>query len=473
MLLLPPPTASVQVRRVGEGRGMFTTVAVEKGAELVRCRPLAAVVGKQLWDTHCHQCMAAPSKPARCHACGVAVYCDRECQKQAWREHHRAECAMLKKLRPAVAAFNETHLCAVRVLRRLFESPRRRLHEFDDLELFESLLAHPALPGTPALETEQRDATVIAMLLNTDSARLGIQPDDVFATLRRLNVNCHTIYDAEFTSLGWGCYPFIAMINHACVANCVVTYRGDELVLRSLVPLDAGAEVTVAYVEAAEPTALRRRTLWQRYRFFCDCARCCDVEHDRQLASIFCPRCAPRHELMQLRPAGRVDEAEALVCSRCSFVLKSGSPDDVTLEISAVYRAAADELPRADTPDAVLAIEQRVKQLSQRFSDVLPPHHLVRRLVVELLRETAIKRQGFDAALEYSRVLTELYEFAYGPAHPILGVHLMAQGKLASLLERDAEARACFARAIAILAVSHGAEHPLVLEARGRLAECS
>lgn len=52
--------------------------------------------------THCAQCLAkfADDKPPkRCSRCKAARYCGLDCQRAAWKGHHRVECECLAKLR--------------------------------------------------------------------------------------------------------------------------------------------------------------------------------------------------------------------------------------------------------------------------------------------------------------------------------------------------------------------------------------
>ena len=50
------------------------------------------------------------------------------------------------------------------------------------------------------------------------------------------------------------------------------------MLVRCLVPVPAGAELTIAYLDLSQPSRLRRTQLLDKYMFSCDCARC--ARHD-------------------------------------------------------------------------------------------------------------------------------------------------------------------------------------------------
>ena len=79
---------------------------------------------------------------------------------------------------------------------------------------------------------------------------------------------------------GAGCYPFGALINHACAANCVLMYtkdtsNGQQLQLvRCIRHIKAGDEITHSYVDTLLPTDQRQVQLQADYCFTCTCAMC-------------------------------------------------------------------------------------------------------------------------------------------------------------------------------------------------------
>ena len=102
--------------------------------------------------------------------------------------------------------------------------------------------------------------------------------------------------------LGWGLYQIGSLFNHSCAPNAEWHHRGSRLSVRSLVPLQPGAGLSISYldlgafdVESAltdlpddsgsiagstssagggENENLRREKLRRDYHFECACSRC-------------------------------------------------------------------------------------------------------------------------------------------------------------------------------------------------------
>lgn len=78
---------------------------------------------------------------------------------------------------------------------------------------------------------------------------------------------------------GAAVYPLGALLNHACVPTCVLSYErapsGLQVqTIRALGHLPAGAEVTHAYTDVFAPSVVRRALLRREYFFDCTCRWC-------------------------------------------------------------------------------------------------------------------------------------------------------------------------------------------------------
>lgn len=93
---------------------------------------------------------------------------------------------------------------------------------------------------------------------------------------RRFQSNNFGVTDALLTKLGGGVYPIGALLNHSCVANCVVSYDpvSHAQIIRCLRDVAAGEELTHMYLDAAATSGERRAALRAHYFFECDCAAC-------------------------------------------------------------------------------------------------------------------------------------------------------------------------------------------------------
>ena len=92
--------------------------------------------------------------------------------------------------------------------------------------------------------------------------------------LCRLSCNVFSVTDAELRPIGIGLYVFAAAANHSCMPTAVVTFRGSTMEMRTVVPLAAGQEVTIGYVDLCRPRRIRRLDLKDSHHFLCNCRRC-------------------------------------------------------------------------------------------------------------------------------------------------------------------------------------------------------
>uniref|UniRef100_A0A7I4F6F9 SET domain-containing protein n=1 Tax=Physcomitrium patens TaxID=3218 RepID=A0A7I4F6F9_PHYPA len=72
-----------------------------------------------------------------------------------------------------------------------------------------------------------------------------------------------------------GLWPLASFINHSCASNSFRLHVGDTLFLHASRPIEAGEEVTLAYVNTLLPRQMRQELLDQNsWEFKCNCSRC-------------------------------------------------------------------------------------------------------------------------------------------------------------------------------------------------------
>lgn len=78
-------------------------------------------------------------------------------------------------------------------------------------------------------------------------------------------------------SLGGCIAPGAALLNHSCAPNCVVSFGGRWVHVRTLRPVAAGEQLCISYGPLASregDPAVRRAWLRARYHFTCSCSAC-------------------------------------------------------------------------------------------------------------------------------------------------------------------------------------------------------
>lgn len=281
----------VMAAPAGDPRGRHLVAAADlpAGACVLRETPYAFVLNSDAIDARCGCCLASPDPGqslSRCSRCRADYYLSTDHQRRAWTSGHREECKCLSsaaqpgRLPPPAARL------ALRVALRAHADGDLK----QDVLLSQSLSIPPDFKGFPG---------VISLLSHWDSApdavklrhaQLGAwawhaleagcpdaaketSPRDLAHLSARLSVNNHAICDAEQRPLGLGIYLLTAMANHSCQPTCAHTFGAKGAIeLRTIRPVTAGEELTIAYVELAAPQWERRRALMAGHFFDIDAA---------------------------------------------------------------------------------------------------------------------------------------------------------------------------------------------------------
>ncbi|KJE93121.1 hypothetical protein CAOG_03954 [Capsaspora owczarzaki ATCC 30864] len=465
--------------------------------------------------------VAAAAEMKRCAQCRRAQYCSVECQRAAWHGGHKAECAAwVRGLQPYTkdgvldddpVAINEVNLAARIIDARMSQVagssrtlPPPPPPSQDDLEspTFEdvALMLSNALPLARANAKRYASNAELAALLATRYSG-GFGPDfdkltpellgeegRLFSTrpeqfmlhlLCVMQCNNFAIHNDILFARGSGIYPVAALVNHACVANCVLTYdlKSKRQFIRAIRDIRAGEEITHAFTDAASPTVVRKAHLKSLYAFDCNCSRCNDSDAAKELDA----------ELVATRP---IDTIPAYF-KRFRLERLAGLP-------SLLERATRD-VPKVSSPADVEALLQASRSWLQEGMDPrLPTARAIVLLVTAwavrqallgdynlelfesnvkifgmalLWREEALSERQRDLALvsglrnvlvDSARHVIRVYQRIYPANHPLLGLQWFSLGDIYSSDNDGARAKDAHARALAILTITHGPTNPLV-----------
>jgi hypothetical protein len=115
-------------------------------------------------------------------------------------------------------------------------------------------------------------------------------------------INSMNLVTPTYDPVGTCLDLIVARFNHACSFNAVVSFDGPALFVRSLHGIKRGEEVTISYIDATNPYAMRQVQLKERYFFTCKCGLC-KKGHDTPLDA-FLPGDKDTKKLRQLEVAG-------------------------------------------------------------------------------------------------------------------------------------------------------------------------
>lgn len=276
----------------------------------------------------------------------------------------------------------------------------------------------------------------------------------------KMQKNNFQVVDENFRSLGSAVFPVGALLNHSCQPNCILMYQYDAEALcfvqhiRTLRRIAEGEELTHSYIDSGLVTNDRQSRLYQQFEFICSCSRCVRV-------SASCP-----DQILQ----GVLTEAERLQLGGLGAV-------DLSVANELYERASQETSPEQRVRLFEECLQLRMRNL-HRLS--LPVFMIWCRLLDAYMDTDSITK-----ATEACERICECYEESgmYCQSdipgetfqHPMIGLQYFTLGDLlchqcrlqkASTGQIDPlllfRARKAYERALVVLQISHGPQHPLV-----------
>ncbi|XP_054443611.1 N-lysine methyltransferase SMYD2 isoform X2 [Pteronotus mesoamericanus] len=220
----------------GKGRGLRALRPFQVGELLFSCPAYAYVLTVNERGNHCEHCFARKEGLSKCGRCKQAFYCDVECQKEDW-PMHKLECSPMvvfgENWNPS-----ETVRLTARILAKQKSHPERTPSEkLLAVKEFESHL--------DKLDNEKKDLIQgdISALHRFYSKHLEFPDNESLVTLfAQVNCNGFTIEDEELSHLGSAIFPDVALMNHSCCPNVIVTYKGTLAEVRAVQEINQGEE---------------------------------------------------------------------------------------------------------------------------------------------------------------------------------------------------------------------------------------
>ncbi|KAA0708961.1 N-lysine methyltransferase SMYD2-B [Triplophysa tibetana] len=386
----------------GKGRGLRVNRAYGVGELLFSCPAYSYVLSVSERGFICEQCFTRKKGLAKCGKCKKAFYCNAKCQKKDWPVHKlecHAMCAFGEKWCPS-----ETVRLVARIIARLRDQKERSQSE--KLLLLKDMEAH-----TEELDNEKRERTKadIAGLHQFYSKYLDFPDHPALLTLfSQVHCNGFTLEDEELSHIGLAVFPDIALTNHSCCPNVIVTYRGINAEVRAVQDISPGQEIYISYIDVLYPTVDRIERLRDLYYFSCDCKECTTKSMD----------------VMKMR-----------------------------------VRKLTDEISQKDSSDMLLEMcELIIDKMGAVFEDsnVYMLHMMYQAMGVCLFTE------NYDGAIRYGEKVLKQYIVLY-PAYSLnIASMYLKLGRLYIALDRKSIGISTLKKALAIIEVVHGKDHMYV-----------
>ncbi|XP_056620484.1 N-lysine methyltransferase SMYD2-B [Triplophysa dalaica] len=408
----------------GKGRGLRVNRAYGVGELLFSCPAYSYVLSVSERGFICEQCFTRKKGLAKCGKCKKAFYCNAKCQKKDWPVHKlecNAMCAFGEKWCPS-----ETVRLVARIIARLRDQKERSQSE--KLLLLKDMEAH-----TEELDNEKRERTKadIAGLHQFYSKYLDFPDHPALLTLfSQVHCNGFTLEDEELSHIGLAVFPDIALTNHSCCPNVIVTYRGINAEVRAVQDISPGQEIYISYIDVLYPTVDRIERLRDVYYFTCDCKECTTKSMDA----------------MKMRVRKLSDE-----------ISQKDSSDMVRYARNAIeeFRRAK----REKSPSELLEMcELIIDKMGSVFdnSNVYMLHMMYQAMGICLFTE------NYDGAVRYGEKVLKQYIVLY-PAYSLnIASMYLKLGRLYIALDRKSIGISSLKKALAIMEVVHGKDHMYV-----------
>ena len=416
-----------------KGRAVFATSAMpHPGACVFGGSPIAAVVHDRHMDTVCAACFAPlghQQEPLQCAGCSKLKFCSAHCLSFI-SSSHGDTCVAMR----SVQGSTSRQLRGMHMFVSLLQIRHEHRSEFDSR--MNKLLAysHYCHLNEPERIRYMRMATGLLNELSPlgvpFSGSDSLDVDSVAHLICAVHTNLHCISDFQGKCLGSALFPEACLFNHSCMPNCILSFDGLRLEIRTIAPVASGEELTIAYTELYALGTDRRSALQHAKRFECACSRCLSPTHDN----------------------GHLDQwlfEEALEWQRDCHMRRWSN----------LIASAQEQCTAGRTTECLTTL----REVLEEAEPLLHPHHVVlfnaRCMLVEVLishpraaantSELAVNAEACATACE-----TELF-----PYHPKVALMLSAT---AQGLECPEKAASTYIKAAERLSVGYGLLHPEV-----------
>ncbi|BES93356.1 SET and MYND domain-containing protein [Nesidiocoris tenuis] len=417
---------------------------IKRGTLVHSEKPFIHALASNLRLSRCDHCYSE-YELFKCAACHYAKYCDRDCQKAAWRDHKK-ECSCFKKLPPGRELPN-----AARILARIIFKLKRGggneqgWYDKNKFRMFKDLMSHYSdiKSDSKRIEHAQCLFNVLRDFMGEDELPNFTEFLGIYG---RMIVNSFNILDGEMSELGTGIYLGASTIDHSCEPNAVATFCGTVLNIRTVQDIHdfKWSKLRISYIETVKPRIDRNLDLWPRYYFECDCPRCDTKSEWASLEdSVICQQCESLVYVKQ----------DNCSCSKCGWV----PADDFVIKYNDIvsFTKHQHEVMRN------VAYLDVCKLCLEKQSGLFHPDNVLHVRTLDLAFEASIQLQKWEDSLDFGPKLIPGFEKYYGTHHPILGLHYLKFGKILMFKDACDKALDALEKAQTILRVTHGEDHPL------------
>jgi len=426
---------NIEVAKIkGKGRGIVAKKIFKVGDLILKEDAFAVTVMAAYSKSTCHFCLNSnafmPGAPPmlKCSGCNFARYCNRECQKKAWKDH-KPECKAVRCVQPGIPA-DKTRLVA-RILWRKLRGEHENHIKINELD---SHLEQRSEEDQKILDDHVFD---FGDYFGYDD--LPETDDELRHLFSIIDCNAIGINDKRgLQSLAVGIFPNAAMLNHSCKPNAVAINNGTTLNVRALRPIAEGDEICITYVSPLETNQQRREKLESQYYFECGCTSCADGCEEDKL----------KHAMLNDQVTEKsINYIEGFSKNVLKRIEQSKKKEDWERMSNQVLGALMQQ-------DAVMA-----------------DTHVLKMAVLNFGVEVHSYLQRHAMAVEEAMRVAEAYKKLLQKNHPVLGLWMMRLGILQWQNEKLPDSLVSLKEAASIISKTHGETHVVFTDIIGLIQQ--
>ncbi|KAF4522411.1 hypothetical protein B566_EDAN007661, partial [Ephemera danica] len=316
------PCASSAVRieySEQQGRHLVATRDIKIGDILVLEENIAVTLGEEHKFSHCSHCHKLCRSLLPCRNCVWVMFCSKECQAEAIKKYHKAECAALSRFCHLNVKLlrDEIYERVIRIIALIgipnlkpylkyartnkkqevqkMSNEEKRTKGFNSKGVYDSSDFNTLFNMISLIELQDGEATLppsvgtlqiprcfgVSMEKNPDFfaiAGLCLQLEDsaYLTGLAKTYRYIKSPKDMERITPGHACNPLISLTNHSCVGNVRPAMYGNKKAVVAMWPIPKGTIITETYFHVAgtKSKKYRQTVLKNRYLFDCKCQAC-------------------------------------------------------------------------------------------------------------------------------------------------------------------------------------------------------
>ncbi|VDM95510.1 unnamed protein product, partial [Onchocerca ochengi] len=251
--------------------------------------PFAYICMNNQVENYCSYCLRKPdkSKLYKCSKCELARYCNKECQRLAWKKHHRAECQRLETVYPNLP-LTEILFLSRMIDKVLFLEQNGDIYKWEKDRKWANLMGHEDDIRNDELKYAHFEKIYGKMV--TFRKDEMIEKAKFYEIFCKTTINSHSVHTSAGNEIGLALDLGVSAYDHSCRPNCSLVFDGFRACLRPLTSETNAADILTAhisYIDIGRSRYQRQKELKSKWYFDCQCERCIDPSDDI-LTSIRC-----------------------------------------------------------------------------------------------------------------------------------------------------------------------------------------